>query len=112
MLVLHGNSCVVGDGIVAEASNRAEAGIRGIKRNIVKGSASITAVVGSADILIQVIVGQEQVITVVAGKGKNQGVARGDLPLKLQAEFGISRAVEGLRCGDIIWRQERDPVDR
>jgi hypothetical protein len=49
---------------------------------------------------------------VIAGKRKNQCVARGDLPLKLQAVFGIARSVEGMRSRYIIWRRERYPLRR
>jgi hypothetical protein len=67
MLVLHGNPVVVRDCIVGEALNLPEARIRRIDWNIVKGSVSVAAVERGADILIQVVVGDEQVVTVIAG---------------------------------------------
>ena len=48
----------------------------------------------------------------VAGIRNNQGVPWGDLALKLQAEFRISRAFEGMRRGHIIWREERYSLRR
>src|SRR5580698_7885510 len=81
MFVLYGSPTVVRDCVVGEVLNLREARIRRIEWNIVKGSVSITAVERSADILIQMVVGDEEVITVVAGVGNNQGIAWGELAL-------------------------------
>ena len=77
-----------------------------IEGNVVEGSVSVCSIERGADILIQVVIGDKQIVTVIAGIGDHQGIRRGKLPLKLHAEFQISGAFEGMRSGHIIWREE------
>src|ERR1700730_385637 len=102
MFVLHRNPAVVGDCIVGEASHLGETRVRRYQGNIVKGSVSVTSIERVADILIEVVVGDEEGVTMIARIRNNQGVRWGDLALKLQAVFQISRAFEGVRSGHVI----------
>src|SRR5271163_2528859 len=104
MLVLQRNPLIVRDRIVGEALHLCEARVRRGSRYIIKRSVSVGAVERCADILIQVIVGDEQVVTMIAGIGKNQGVGWSDLLLQLQTEFRIPRAAEGMRRSYVIRR--------
>src|SRR5580692_13181419 len=97
MFVLNRNALVVRDRIIGEALHLAKPLIRRIDGDIIKGSVSIAAIVRGADILIEVVVGNEQVVPMIASIGNNQRVVGGDLTLKLQTEFCVPRAMEGVR---------------
>src|ERR1700761_9316056 len=63
-----------------------------------------------AEVLIQVIVCDEQVITVIASIGSNHSIRRRDLSLDLQAEFNVASTRKIARSRGVVRRREGNPL--
>ncbi len=106
VLVLDRNAAIVRDRIVAENSNLA----RIVDPATLPEAPPSKALKIWTKVLIQVIVRDEQVVTMIPGIGNDHRIILRDLPLQLHAEFKIPSTVKVVRSRGVVGREERYPL--